>query len=159
MHAFDLTPLIRSTVGFDRLMDAFDEALRLAQAAPNYPPYNIEKIGEDAYRITLAVAGFGAHELNVEQRENALLVSGAKARDEVAERQTTWLHRGIAQREFERAFQLADYVKVVGARLDNGLLHIDLARELPETMKPRKIPIGGPAEAKSQLAAPEKLAA
>ena len=135
MRTFDLAPLYRSTVGFDRLfsmMDAFD-------SAPGYPPYNIERTGENDYRITVAVAGFGENELSVEAKENTLTIKGEKqAKDE---KDGEVLYQGIAARAFERSFQLADYVQVKGASLENGLLHVDLVRELPEAMKPRAIPI------------------
>lgn len=138
MRTFDFSPLFRSTVGFDR----FAALLENAQAADDhpvaYPPYNIEKTGEDAYRITLAVAGFGESELSIEQREQTLLIGGRKQTVDGGE---SYLHRGIAARNFARQFQLADHVKVVGAHLDNGLLHVDLSREIPEAMKPRKVEI------------------
>jgi len=135
MDSFDLSPLFRSTIGFDRLARLADAATRVDAS---YPPYNIEITGENAYRLTMAVAGFGSDDLEVTVKENALLVDGkAKKEDD----KTRYLHRGIARRAFERRFQLADHIKVVGASLDNGLLHVDLARELPETMKPRKIEI------------------
>jgi len=158
MNAMDLTPLSRFTVGFDRLMDAFDEALRNGQASSNYPPYDIEKTGEDSYRITLAVASFDLDELKVEQRENVLLIARAKKR-QAENGETVWLHRGIAERDFERVFQLADYVTVTGARLENGLLHVELLRELPEAMKPRRIQIQGPAARGAALEPPQQLAA
>jgi len=139
MTRFDFSPLFRSTIGFDRMAHLLESALDVEDVATGYPPYNIEKSGDDKYRITLAVAGFTADEIDVQVKENALTVSGRKA-DSQNERQ--YLHRGIAAREFRRVFQLTDYVKVVGANLDNGLLHVDLAREVPEEMKPRKIEIG-----------------
>jgi molecular chaperone IbpA len=141
MTSFDFTPLFRSTIGFDRLSRLMDQAL--LDEGTSYPPYNIEKTGEDAYRITMAVAGFGEDDLNVVAQENTLTVSGkAKA----AEEKTEFLYRGIAGRAFERRFQLADHIKVVGAQLVNGLLHIDLAREVPEAKRPRTIKIeNGPA--------------
>jgi molecular chaperone IbpA len=142
MRQFDLSPLYRSTVGFDRLFNMIDQAAGF-EAAPTYPPYNIERTGENAYRITLAVAGFSERELSIETKENTLTVRGSK---EAAgeERQTARevLYQGIAARAFERRFQLADYVQVKGASLENGLLHIDLVREVPEAQKPRQIPIG-----------------
>ena len=140
MRHFDLSPFYRSTVGFDRLFNMLDQASSF-DAAPTYPPYNIERTGENAYRITIAVAGFAESELSIESRENTLTVKGAregKAADEGRE----VLHQGIAARAFERRFQLADHVQVTGASLENGLLHVDLVREVPEAAKPRRIPIG-----------------
>jgi molecular chaperone IbpA len=135
---FDLTPLYRSTVGFDRLGQLLDEMGSVE--APTYPPYNIERLEENAYRITMAVAGFAPEDLNLEIKDNTLTVSGKKS--ERANGQGQFLHQGIAARSFERRFQLADYVEVVGADMENGLLHINLRREIPEAMKPRNIPIG-----------------
>jgi len=145
MTALDFSPLFRSTVGFDRLFLFFEDALRRDTADVGYPPYNIEKTGEDSYRITMAVAGLSKEDLNVEARANTLLV-GAKRREEVAD--NTYLHRGIAGRGFTRQFRLADHVKVAGADLENGLLHIDLVRELPEEMKPRRVEISTSARKK-----------
>jgi molecular chaperone IbpA len=139
MTRFDFSPLFRSTIGFDRMAQLLESALDVEDVGTGYPPYNIEKSGEDKYRITLAVAGFTGDELDVQVKENTLTVSGKKA-DANGDRR--YLHRGIAARDFRRVFQLTDYVKVVGANLDNGLLHIDLEREVPEEMKPRKIEIG-----------------
>jgi molecular chaperone IbpA len=139
MRHFDLSPLYRSTVGFDRLFSLLDQASS-NDAAPSYPPYNIERTAENAYRITIAVAGFGEADLSIESKENALTVKGEKAGQENEKREV--LHQGIAARAFERRFQLADYVQVTGASLENGLLHIDLVREIPEAKKPRQIPIG-----------------
>lgn len=138
MRAYDLTPLYRSAIGFDRLAQLVDEALR-SEGQPNYPPYNIELVAEDKYRITMAVAGFSRSELEIEVENDNLKVTGRKSRDDS---QKTFLHRGIAARDFEHRFQLADHVKVVSAGLENGLLNIDLMREVPEAMKPRKITIG-----------------
>lgn len=138
MRHFDLTPLYRSTVGFDRFASLLDSMLSLDGDAPSYPPYNIERVGDNEYRITMAVAGFSENDLTVEVKENALSVRGER-KGEAEDKQ--YLHRGIATRAFERRFQLADYVQVKGARLENGLLHIDLVRELPEAMKPRTIAI------------------
>jgi len=133
---FDLTPLYRSTVGFDHLAQLLGD---LAQSdAPNWPPYNIERLGENEYRITMAVAGFTPDDLRIEMKENTLTVSGSKP-EKMAEGEL--LHQGIAARSFERRFQLADYVEVEKAELENGLLHIWLKRELPEAMKPKAIPI------------------
>lgn len=136
MRHFDFTPLHRSTIGFDRLFSMLDSA---NSEAPSYPPYNIERTGENAYRITMAVAGFSEADLSVEAKEHVLTVKGEK-KDEDENRDI--LYRGIASRAFERRFQLAEHVRVEGAHLENGLLHIDLVRELPEAMKPRKIEIG-----------------
>ena len=138
MRHFDLTPLYRSTIGFDRLGSLLDTLTTLEGDAPSYPPYNIERVGETEYRISMAVAGFGERDLAIEVKENTLSIRGEK-RTEVED--TTFLHRGIASRSFERRFQLADHVLVKGAVLENGLLHVDLVRELPEAMKPRAIPI------------------
>ena len=139
MYQFDFSPLFRSTIGFDRLGRIAEDALRFDEAAMSYPPCNIETIGEDSYRIMMAVVGFGENELTIETKENALVVAGHKEEKEgEADR---YVHRGIAGRDFVRRFQLADYVKVVGASVDNGLLQVDLERELPETMKPRKIEV------------------
>ncbi|MGO4171760.1 Hsp20 family protein [Bosea sp. TAF32] len=140
MRQFDLSPLYRSTVGFDRLFNLLDQATS-SDAAPGYPPYNIERTAENGYRITIAVAGFGEADLAIEAKENALTVKGEKQVSGGAEKREV-LHQGIAARAFERRFQLADYVQVTGASLENGLLHIDLVREIPEAKKPRQIPIG-----------------
>jgi molecular chaperone IbpA len=138
MQAFDFSPLYRAAVGFDRIADLMDRvATDVAQ--PTYPPYNIEKTAEDAYRISIAVAGFSPEELGVEVRDGALFVT-AKRSAEAG--QKTYLHRGIATRAFERRFALADHVKVAGAVHENGMLHIDLVRETPEALKPRRIEIG-----------------
>jgi len=139
MTNFDLSPLFRSTVGFDRMMRLLEST---AGDAPTYPPYNIEKTGDDAYRITMAVAGFSAADLEVVVRENTLTVVGRGAPEAEG---TKYLHRGIARRAFERRFELADSIKVVGSALDNGLLHIELKREIPESAKPRVIPIAAKA--------------
>ena len=140
MRQFDLSPLYRSTVGFDRLFNLLDQATS-NEATPGYPPYNIERTAENGYRITIAVAGFGEGDLSIEAKENALTVKGEKQVADSAEKREV-LHQGIAARAFERRFQLADYVQVTGASLENGLLHIDLVREIPEAKKPRQIPIG-----------------
>jgi molecular chaperone IbpA len=137
MTQVDFTPFLRSTIGFDRLSRLIDESMRGAPET-GYPPYNIEKIGDNDYRIAMAVAGFGSDELSLVQQDALLVVAGQK---KAAEGNSAYLHRGIAQRSFERRFQLADYVRVVGAKLENGLLFIDLAREMPEAMKPRRIAI------------------
>ena len=139
MDRFDFSPLFRSTIGFDRLTRLVDAATRVDNAALAYPPYNIEKTGEDAYRLTMAVAGFSPEELDITVQENSLVVTGKSKKDEEESR---YLHRGIARRAFERRFSLADHIKVVGATHLNGMLHVDLAREVPEAAKPRKIQIG-----------------
>ena len=139
MRTFDLAPLYRSTVGFDRLFSLLDQGLE--GAAPGYPPYNIERTGDNEYRVTVAVAGFSEPELSIVAKENALTIRGEKnAKEE--EKRGDVLYQGIAARAFERAFQLADFVQVKGAKLENGLLHVDLVREIPEAKKPRQIPIG-----------------
>ena len=138
MRNFDLAPLYRATVGFDQIADMMDRVLSSDLNQPTYPPYNIEKTADDAYRISIAVAGFSDSDLNVEVKENALVVSARKA-DENVDR--TYLHRGIATRAFERRFHLADHVRVTGASHTDGMLHIDLEREIPEALKPRRIEI------------------
>lgn len=138
MRTIDLSPLYRSLVGFDRLADQLDAAAR-TEAASGYPPYNIERTGENDYRIEIAVAGFKPDELNVEVRENLLTVTGRKAANDGDAKQ--YLHRGLAERNFERKFQLTDYLIVVDAELSNGLLAISLRRELPEALKPRTVEI------------------
>ncbi len=137
MASFDFSPLLRSAIGFDRFANALESAARMEVGG--YPPYNIERLNDDQYRITLAVAGFSRNELEIETKENRLTVTGRKS-DDQAERD--YLYRGIANRSFERGFQLADYVRVDAARLEDGLLHIELVREIPEAMKPRRIEIG-----------------
>ncbi len=139
MRTFDLTPLYRSTVGFDRLFSLLDQGAGVESGVPGYPPYNIERTGENAYRITMAVAGFSDQELSIESRQNALTVKGEKKAEDGQNGEV--LYRGIAGRSFERRFQLADHVEVRGASLENGLLHVDLVREIPEAMKPRQIAI------------------
>jgi molecular chaperone IbpA len=138
MRHFDLSPLYRSTIGFDRLGSLLDTLGAFEGDAPSYPPYNIERVGENDYRISMAVAGFGENDLTIEVKENTLSIRGEK---QAEAEQTTFLHRGIAARSFERRFQLADHVVVRSAGLENGLLHVDLVREIPEAMKPRTIPI------------------
>jgi molecular chaperone IbpA len=141
MRAFDISPLLRSSIGFDHVNRLFDLANRLDEQSLSYPPYNIEKRGEDSYRITMAVAGFRLDELDVTVKENSLTIA-SKAADAANEAEgVTYLHRGIARRAFERRFELADTVKVVGAQLTDGLLHIELKREIPEAKKPRQISI------------------
>ena len=149
MDRFDFSPLFRSTIGFDRLARLVDSATRVDSTALSYPPYNIEATGEDAYRLTMAVAGFAQDELDITVHENTLIVTGkAKQEDENGR----YLHRGIARRAFERRFSLADHIKVTGASLDNGLLHVDLVREIPEAMKPRQIAIAGGEPTRPQVA-------
>jgi len=140
MRTFDLAPLYRSTIGFDRLFNLFDQAAG-HDGAPGYPPYNIERTGENAYRISIAVAGFAEADLTIEAKENTLTIRGEKQAT-TDERKGEVLYQGIAARAFERVFQLADYVQVKGATLENGLLHVDLVREVPEAKKPRQIKIG-----------------
>src|SRR6476620_12626877 len=144
MRTFDLAPLYRSTVGFDRLFSMLDGF----EAAPGYPPYNIERTGENDYRVTVAVAGFGENEISIEAKENTLTIKGSKQTKE--EENGEVLYQGIAARAFERVFQLADHVQVKNASLENGLLHVDLVREIPEAKKPRQIPIGN-GQAKPQV--------
>jgi len=140
MNTIDLTPLYRTMVGFDRLASMIDTANRL-DGAQTYPPYNIERVGDDRFAIELAVAGFGEGDLDIEIKEGLLTVAGKRTHDEDAP-EREFLHRGIAERSFIRRFQLADHVIVTGAELQNGLLRIELVRELPEALKPRKITIG-----------------
>ncbi len=140
MRAFDISPLLRSSIGFENLNRLVEFASRPEGGETAYPPYNIEKMGEDAYRLQMAVAGFDRSELDITVQENTLIVTG-QAADNGEER--TFLHRGIAKRAFERRFQLADTIKVTGAGYENGLLHIDLVREIPEQKKPRKVAIAG----------------
>ncbi len=141
MRTFDFAPLYRSTVGFDRLFDMLDSSIR-----PDWPPYDIEKLGEDEYRISMAVAGFSTEEIELTQEGNTLLVSGSQKQ---ADSQQQYLHRGIATRSFKQTFSLADHVKVAGAALENGLLSITLVREVPEQLKPRRIAIGTAGSTKS----------
>ena len=148
MDRYDFSPLFRSTIGFDRLTRLVDSAARGDGAAASYPPYNIETTGEDSYRLTMAVAGFAQDELDITVHENSLIVSG-KAQQEDANGR--YLHHGIARRAFERRFSLADHLKVTGASLDNGLLHVDLVREVPEAMKPRQIKIAGSEPTRPQV--------
>jgi len=139
MRQIDFAPLYRSTVGFDRLFDLLDGVSGFDPGASTYPPYNIERLGENEYRITMAVAGFAQDEIKVDVKEQALAVTGEKKAEE---KEREFLHRGIAARAFERRFQLADHVEVKGAELKDGLLHIDLVRNVPERLKPRTIAIG-----------------
>ena len=144
MRNFDLTPLFHTSVGFDRLHRMLDNANRVDERTPNYPPYNIEKITDNSYRVVVAVAGFGEGDIEISQHENALTITG-KAQAEDASTGKV-LHQGIARRGFERRFELADYIRVEGASLVNGMLSVDLVREIPEEMKPRRIEIqNGPA--------------
>ena len=145
MQAFDLSPLFRSTVGFDRLTRLLDSATRVDDSTFSYPPYNIEQTGDDSYRIVMAVAGFGEGDLSITQQANSLLISG---KQEKPAEEKKFLYRGIAGRAFERRFELADHIKVVSAKLTNGLLSVELAREVPEAMKPRSIKIGNGVEGK-----------
>lgn len=141
MRTFDFSPLYRSAIGFDRVASLLDSLSRTEQSQPSYPPYNIELTGEDHYRISMAVAGFDRSELNIEVNQNNLTVSGNTQADK---QERTYLHQGIAARNFERRFQLADHVRVQAASFENGLLHIDLVREVPEAIKPRTIEIAAP---------------
>ncbi len=154
MRTIDLSPLYRSVVGFDRLADLLDSAT--TEAATGYPPYNIERTGENAYRIEIAVAGFKPEDLNIEVKENLLTVQGRKPANDETKR---YLHRGLAERNFERRFQLADYVVVTDADLSDGLLSIALKRELPEALKPRRIEIGTGAAAPAIEGAAKEVAA
>jgi len=138
MRTFDLSPLFRSTVGFDHLARMLDATTRVDEQTFAYPPYNIEKIDEDSYRITMAVAGFAEEDLEITTQNHTLLIAGRAKKEEPA---AQYLHRGIAGRSFERRFELADYIRPVGASLNNGLLHVDLAREVPEALKPRTIAV------------------
>jgi molecular chaperone IbpA len=150
MRNFDLAPLYRATVGFDQIADLMDRVLASDVTQPSYPPYNIEKTGDDAWRISVAVAGFSDDELNVEIRENALIVSARKTPEDT---DRTYLHRGIATRAFERRFHLADHVRATGAAHENGMLHIDLIREVPEALKPRRIEISSNVDANTKAVA------
>jgi molecular chaperone IbpA len=158
MRTYDLTPFYRSTVGFDRLFSLLDQAT--SDGSPGYPPYNIERTGENAYRISVAVSGFAKEELSIVAKENTLTIKGEKVANENSQDKSEVLYRGIAARAFERAFQLADFVVVKNASLENGLLHVDLVREIPEAKKPRNIPIGSAAPAPQVVdGAAEKAAA
>lgn len=143
MRTFDLTPLFRSSVGFDRLNEMFDSMTDVKETS--YPPYNIEKLGESNYLVTMAVAGFGEDDIDITFQENLLIVQGDVQRQELPE-EHEYLHKGIASRAFEHKFQLADHIKVAGAELKNGLLKVALEREIPEALKPKKIPIGSKAK-------------
>ena len=158
MRAYDLTPFYRSTVGFDRLFSLLDQVT--SDGSPGYPPYNIERTGENAYRISVAVSGFAKDELSIVAKENTLMIKGEKATNDNGKGKAELLYRGIAARAFERVFQLADFVVVKNASLENGLLHVDLVREIPEAKKPRNIPIGSAAPAPQVIdGAAEKAAA
>ncbi len=139
MRSYDLSPLFRTSVGFDRMARLIDTLS--SEQSNGYPPYNIEKLDEDAYQISMAVAGFAEDDLSLEVKENLLTIAGRKELDEETEAKRTYLYRGIAERAFERRFNLADHIKVEGALLENGLLHVKLVREVPEELKPRKIDI------------------
>ena len=142
MRTLDLSPLFRSTVGFDRMTSLLETASRMdANAANSYPPYNIERQSEDEYRISMAVAGFTLDDLEIEVQDQAVTVRGRQSDAHSADDETTYLHRGIATRAFERRFQLADHIRVAGAKLEHGLLHVELVREVPEALKPRMIEI------------------
>ena len=141
MRQFDLAPLYRNTIGFDRLFSMLDQHVSV-DATPTYPPYNIERTGENAYRISVAVSGFAQSELSIVAKENTLTIKGEKSANENGKDKSEVLYRGIAARAFERVFQLADFVQVKDASLEHGLLHVDLVREIPEAKKPRNIPIG-----------------
>ena len=145
MRTYDLTPFYRSTVGFDRLFSLLDQTT--SEVSPGYPPYNIERTGENAYRISVAVSGFAQNELSIVAKENTLTIKGEKVANENNKDKAEVLYRGIAARAFERVFQLADFVQVKNASLEHGLLHVDLVREIPEAKKPRSIPIGTGASA------------
>ena len=142
MNGLDFSPLFRSTIGFDRFTRLLDAASRVDSASLGYPPYNIEKTGGDSYRLTMAVAGFSPSELDITTHENTLVVTGKAQKEEEKKNGNGYLHRGIARRAFERRFSLADHMKVTGANLNNGMLHVDLVHEVPEAAKPRTIAIG-----------------
>jgi molecular chaperone IbpA len=160
MRTFDLSPLLRSSVGFDHVNRLFELANRVDETATSYPPYNIEKRGEDAYRLTMAVAGFDQSELDVTVKENSLIITGKAVEQTTPQdgEQVSYLHRGIARRAFERRFELADTVKVVGAELKDGLLHVALKREVPEAKKPRQIQINTAANSATVIEAQSKAA-
>jgi molecular chaperone IbpA len=154
MRTLDFAPLYRSTIGFDRMLSMLDQPSGVEGSVPSYPPYNIERTGENTYRISVAVAGFSQADLSIEVKENRLTIRGAR---QPKEKTAEVLYLGIAARAFERSFQLADHVAVEGASLDNGLLHVELVREIPEAMKPRTIPITSPS--KLLEATPAQIAA
>jgi len=154
MRTLDLTPLYRATVGFDQIADLMDRALAKDAGTNSYPPYNIEKTSDDGWRISIAVAGFGEDDLSIEVKDRNLVVTARKADED---EQRTYLHRGIATRAFDRRFHLADHVKVTGASHANGMLHIDLVREVPEALKPRQIEITKSAPADANLVEAKKI--
>jgi molecular chaperone IbpA len=158
MDGFDFSPLFRSTIGFDRLARLLDAAPRVDSASLGYPPYNIEKTGDDSYRLTMAVAGFSPSELDITTHENTLVVTGKAQKEEEKKNGNGYLHRGIARRAFERRFSLADHMKVTGANLNNGMLHVDLVHEVPEAAKPRKIAIGTGAQSAQPQVTEQKAA-
>ena len=158
MDGFDFSPLFRSTIGFDRFTRLLDAASRVDSASLGYPPYNIEKTGDDSYRLTMAVAGFSPSELDITTHENTLVVTGKAQKEEEKKNGNGYLHRGIARRAFERRFSLADHMKVTGANLNNGMLHVDLVHEVPEAAKPRKIAIGTSAQAAQPQVTEQKAA-
>ncbi|MGB8276317.1 MAG: Hsp20 family protein [Methylovirgula sp.] len=158
MRHMDLAPLYRSTVGFDRLFNLVNQAAAGFEAAPSYPPYNIEHTAENAYRITVAVAGFSEKELSIEVKDGSLTIRGSKESQVESAPKSEVLYQGIAARAFERRFQLADHVQVQGASLENGLLHVDLIRELPEAQKPRQIHIDTPVAKKPEVVEQGKAA-
>jgi molecular chaperone IbpA len=157
MRTYDLTPFYRSTVGFDRLFSLLDQTT--SDGSPGYPPYNIERTGDNAYRISVAVSGFGKDDLSIVAKENTLTIKGDKVTNEQSKDKSEVLYRGIASRAFERVFQLADFVIVKNASLENGLLHVDLVREIPEAKKPRQIPITGASQPAQVTTDAEKAAA
>ena len=157
MRTYDLTPFYRSTVGFDRLFSLLDRAT--PDGGTGYPPYNIERTGDNSYRISVAVSGFAQGELSIVAKENTLTIRGEKSANENGQVKAEVLYRGIAARAFERAFQLADFVQVKNASLENGLLHVDLVREIPEAKKPRSIPISGSVAPQVVDGSAEKVAA
>ena len=144
MNGLDFSPLFRSTIGFDRMLRLVDAATRVDSTSVGYPPYNIEKTGDEAYRLTMAVAGFSPDELDVTVHENVLRVSGKPQKDEEKKNGNGYLHRGIARRAFERRFSLADHMKVTGAHLDNGLLHVELVHEMPSRTRSKSAPASSP---------------
>jgi len=154
MRRFDMTPLYRASVGFDQIADMLDRTLATDGSTNTYPPYNIEKVDDDGWRISIAVAGFGENDLAIEVKDRELLVTGKKAPDET---ERSYLHRGIATRAFERRFQLADHVRVTGASHVDGMLNIDLIREVPEALKPRKIEITQAAPSSANMIEAEKI--
>lgn len=148
MQAFDFSPFYRSTVGFDRLFNRLDTVV--GQEAKTYPPYNIERLSDDAWRVSIAVAGFSSDEIAIEAKENSLMIKGGKSA-ETSEANREFLHRGIAERSFELRYQLGDYVEVVGAELEHGLLNIELKRDVPDSKKARQVPIGSAASSKQTI--------